>query len=109
MRVRRWLLVLTPFLPLVVFSIPHGVTLLPEPRDPWYTQYTTPVWIACAIYVYPVTGFLQILGVQPPSAIHSFGMVLYAGAIAGLLYLLLFRRPPSTALKPTGPHGGPAA
>jgi hypothetical protein len=90
MKVLRWLLVFTPFLPMVVFTIPHAMTFMPEPWDPWYTKYTTPVWLACAIYFYPVTGFLQIFGIQPLSAIHIFGMVLYASAIAALAYRLLF-------------------
>jgi len=82
MKFFRWLLVLTPFLPLVVFTIPHGMTFMPEPSDPWYTPYTTPVSIACAIYVYPVTFLCQLFDSQPTSVIHSFGIVLYASAIA---------------------------
>lgn len=106
MKVLRWLLVFTPFLPLVVFTIPHGMTLLPEPWDPWYTKYTTPVWFACAVYVYPVTGFLQIFGIQPFSVIHIFGMIQYAGAIAALTYRWLFGKSSNNA--PTGPRRGPA-
>jgi hypothetical protein len=109
MKVLRWLVIVTPFLPLVVFTIPHGMTFMPEPWDPWYTQYTTPVWLACALYVYPVTAFLQIFGIQPLSALHIFAMVQYASAIAALFYLLLFRKSPNNALKPTASHGGPAA
>jgi uncharacterized membrane protein len=87
--------VLLPFLPLVVFAIPDAMTFMPEPRDPWYTQYTTPVWFVCFMYVYPVTGFLRIFGIKPFSVIHILGMILYAGAIAALLYRLLFGKPPS--------------
>jgi hypothetical protein len=108
MKALRWLLVFAPFLPLVVLPIPQGMTFMPEPSDPWYTQYTTPVWMACAIYVYPVTAFLQVFGIQSLSAIHFLGMFLYAGATAALFYRLLFRKPPNNALRPTGPHGGPA-
>ena len=95
MKVLRLLLVFTPFLPLVVFTIPHGMTFMPEPWHPWYTDYTTPVWMACAIYVYPVTAFLQVFGIQRSSGLHFFGMVLYASAIAALFYRLLFRKPPA--------------
>ena len=108
MKALRWLLVFMPFLPLVVLPIPDAMTFMAEPGDPWYTPYTTPVWMACAIYVYPVTAFLGVFGIQPGSAIHFLGMALYAGATAALLYRLLFRKPPDNALRPTGPHGGPA-
>ncbi|HEY3567932.1 MAG TPA: hypothetical protein VGP73_08355 [Thermoanaerobaculia bacterium] len=108
MKILRWLLVLTPFLPLVVLNIPDGMTFMREPSDPWYTQYTSPVWMACAIFVYPVTAFLQVFGIQLYSATHFFGMALYVGAIAALFYRLLFRKPPNNALRPTGPHNGPA-
>ena len=108
MKVLRWLLVFTPFLLLVVFTIPHGMTLMPEPWDPWYTKYTSPVWFVCAIYFYPVIGFLQIFGIQPRSVIHIVGMVLYAGAIAALTYRWLFGKSSYDALKPAGPRRGPA-
>ena len=93
MRALRWLLVLAPFLPLVIFGIPQGATLMPEPWDPWYTRYTTPLWVVCAIFVYPVTGLLQMFGIQPRSPIHIAGIALYAGAIAALLYRLLLGKP----------------
>ena len=111
MRFLRWLLVLAPFLPLVVFSIPQEATLLtlmPEPSDPWYTPYTSPLVIACAIFVYPVTGLLLIFGIQPGSPLHSLGIALYASAIAALTYRLLIRRHQSKAIKPSGPRDSTA-
>ncbi|HEY3567930.1 MAG TPA: hypothetical protein VGP73_08345 [Thermoanaerobaculia bacterium] len=108
MKALRWLLVFAPFLPLVVFSIPHGATLMPEPWDPWYTRYTTPVWLACAIFIYPVTGILQVFGIQPRSVIHILGMVLYATGIAAISYRLLSRQSRTNAPQPTGPRSGAA-
>jgi hypothetical protein len=108
MRFLRWLLVLAPFLPLVVFSIPQIFTLMPEPSDPWYTSYTWPLFIACALFVYPVTGLLLIFGIQPGSPLHSLGIALYASAIAALTYRLLIRRPQSKAIKPSGPRDSTA-
>jgi len=103
MRLLRWLLVLAPFLPLVVFSIPQGLTFLSEPSDPWYTPYTSPLFVLCAMFVYPLTRVLMIFGIQPGSPLHSLGIALYASAIAALLYRLLIRRPRSKAVKPSGP------
>ena len=108
MKVLRWLLVFTPFLALVVITIPHGMTFMPEPWHPWYTKYTTPVWFACALYFYPVTGFLLIFGIQPRSAFHIFCMIQYAGATAALAYRLLFGKSSNNALEPTEPRRGPA-
>ena len=109
MKLLRWLLVLAPFLPLVVFNIPGAATLMPEPSDPWYTPYTTPLVVACAMFVYPVTGLLLIFGIHPPSPLHSLGIALYASVIAALTYRLLIRRPQSKAIKPSGPRDGMAA
>jgi hypothetical protein len=108
MRFLRWLLVLAPFLPLIVFSIPEGLTLMPEPSDPWYTPYTSPLVLACAMFVYPVTGLLLIFGIQPGSPLHSLGIALYASAIAALTYRLLIRRTQSKAIKPSGPRDSTA-
>ena len=109
MKLLRWLLVFLPFLPLVVFSIPDAVTLMPEPGDPWYTRYTTPVGLACAIFIYPVTGILMIFGIQPGSAIHTFGIVLYASGIAVMAYRLLLSQGRTDAPQPTEPRDGPAS
>jgi hypothetical protein len=81
---------------------------MPEPSDPWYTPYTTPLFLACAIFVYPVTGLLQVLGIQLGSPLHSLGIALYASAIAALTYRLLIRRPQSKAIKPSGPRDSTA-
>jgi hypothetical protein len=108
MKFLRWLLVLAPFLPLVVFNIPMGATLMPEPSDPWYTPYTTPLVLACAIFVYPVTGLLLIFGIPPGSQLHSLGIALYASAIAALTYRLLIGKPQSKASKPSGPRDSTA-
>jgi len=109
MKLLRWLLVLAPFLPLVVFNIPQGATLMPEPSDPWYTPYTTPLVVACAMFVYPVTRFLLIFGIHPASPLHSLGIALYAGAVAALTYRLLIRGPQSKAIEPSAPRDGTGA
>jgi hypothetical protein len=108
MRLLRWLLVLAPFLPLVVFSIPQGVTFLSEPSDPWYTPYTSLLFIPCAMFVYPVTALLLIFGIQPVSPPWFLGIALYASAIAALTYRLLVRRPQTKAIKPSGPRDSTA-
>ena len=64
---RYWLLFVVPSLPLLVFFIPHVMTLMPEPTDPWYTPYTTPIWLLAAYYVYPATALGMLVGAQPMS------------------------------------------
>jgi|SRR5215208_2414205 len=91
----RWGLVilpLLPFLPLLVFAIPDAMTLMPEPYDPWYTPYTTPVWFCSAIYVYPVTIFLHLLGIQPFTPVHIIGILTYAGIISYGIFRMLSRK-----------------
>lgn len=62
-----WLLFVVPSLPLLVFLIPHGMTLMSEPTDPSYTRYTTPIWFLTAFYVYPATALGMLVGVPPRS------------------------------------------
>ena len=91
----RWGLVilpLLPFLPLLVFAIPHAMTLMPEPYDPWYTPYTTPVWFCSAMYVYPVTIFLHLFGIQPRTPVHIIGMLTYAGIISYGIFRMRLRK-----------------
>jgi hypothetical protein len=85
----RRCLVLLPFLPLLVLAIPHGFVLMPEPTDPWYTAYTTPIWVLAAMFTYPVTWLLGLVGVLPFSAPHVIGVVVYAIAISLVLHRVL--------------------
>jgi len=50
-----------------MFLIPRGVTLMSEPTDPWYTRYTTPIWLLTAFYVYPATAVGTLVGARAMS------------------------------------------
>ena len=88
-----WLLFTVPSLPLIIFLIPDGMTLMPEPTDPWYTRYTAPIWLLTAFYVYPATALGTLLGVPPGSPgwvlivllyrVDRLGHLLVGGAPAG--------------------------
>src|SRR6476620_4677904 len=91
----RWGLVILPilpFLPLLVFAIPDAMTLMPEPGDPWYTPYTSPLWFCSALYVSPVTIFLHLFGIQPLTLGHIVGMLTYAGVISYGIFRMLLRK-----------------
>ena len=75
------LLFIVPSLPLLVFLIPRAMTFLSEPWDPWYTPYTTPVWLLTALYVYPATALSMLLGIQPRSPGWALIVLLYTGLI----------------------------
>src|SRR4028119_296531 len=76
-----WLLFILPSLPLLIFLIPRAMTFLPDPPDPWYTRYTTPVWFLVAFYVYPVTALGMLVGAQPGSPGWFLIVLLYTGLI----------------------------
>lgn len=76
-----WLLFIVPSLPLVLFLIPKSMTLLPDPPDPWYTQYTTPLWLLTAFYVYPATALGLLVGAPPGSPGWGVIVLLYTGLI----------------------------
>jgi hypothetical protein len=76
-----WLLFVVPSLPLLIFLIPRGMTFLSEPTDPWYTPYTTPVWLLVAFYVYPATALGMLVGVPPRSPGWIVIVLLYTGLI----------------------------
>lgn len=76
-----WLLFFVPSLPLLMFLIPRGMTLMSEPTDPWYTKYTTPIWMLTAFYVYPATALGMIVGVRPRSPAWVLIVLLYTGLI----------------------------
>lgn len=76
-----WLLFTVPSLPLIMFLIPRAMTLMPEPTDPWYTRYTTPIWMLIAFYVYPATALGTLLGIPPRSPGWVLLVLLYTGLI----------------------------
>ena len=78
---RYWLLFIVPSLPLLIRLIPHGMTLMPEPWDPWYTPYTTPIWILTAFYFYPATALGLLVGIGPGSPGWVLIVLLYTGLI----------------------------
>ena len=96
-----WLLFTVPSLPLIIFLIPDGMTLMtlmPEPTDPWYTPYTTPIWMLTALYVYPATAFGMLVGVPPRSPGWILIVLLYTGLIGWGLCAWVARRRAATAV-----------
>jgi len=78
---KYWLLFLLLTLPLLVFLLPHALTLMPEPSDPWYTQYTTPAALLTAFYVFPATALCMAVGVKVISPAWCAVVLLYTGLI----------------------------
>lgn len=91
LRKYRWVIIILPFLPLVVFMIPKALVIMPEPGEyiPWYSKYTTIPWLIAAFYVYPVTFIANVFGFRPFTPFHVIFVLLYAGAISFLLYRLI--------------------
>jgi hypothetical protein len=91
-----WLLFIVPSLPLIIFLIPDGMTLMPEPTDPWYTRYTAPIWFLTAFYVYPATALGALVGVPPSSPGGVLIVLLYTGLIGWGICSWVARRPLAT-------------
>jgi hypothetical protein len=81
-----YFLMALPFLPLVMFVIPNAFTLLSEPTDPWYTEYTSMPFILSGMYVYPATAVSSLLGADPTSVGWWFCVLAYTGAISYGVY-----------------------
>src|SRR4051812_4736389 len=77
-----------PFLPLVFFIIPEAFVILSEHGHtaPWYSPYTTPLWIAAGIYVAPCTVLTVLFELKPFGGLHWMLMILYAATISCLLF-----------------------
>ena len=91
----RWFAVVLPMLPLLLFTIPHAMTLFDEPTDPWYTKYTSLPWLITAMYVYPATVIAKSLGASPLTPLHVFCMLAYTGAISYGIYRLTEKKGPN--------------
>jgi len=50
------------FVFLVITFIPNGFTIMSESNDPWYTPYTSIVFILLAIFFYPATFIFELVG-----------------------------------------------
>ena len=93
-----WLLFTVPSLPLIIFLIPDGMTLMPEPTDPWYTRYTAPICLLTAFYVYPATALGTLLGVPPGSPGWVLIVLLYTGLIGWGICSWVARRRAATVV-----------
>lgn len=82
----RYILIVLPLLPLVMFIIPNAFTMLSEPTDPWYTEYTSVPFLFAAMYVYPVTAIASVVGAEPFSLFWWPLVLIYAGAISFGIY-----------------------
>ncbi len=71
---------------LVVNFLPNGFSVMPEPSHPWYTPYTSILFLLTAFWFYPVTFTFQLLGLD----ILGAGYFL-ASAIYTLFITVLFR------------------
>ena len=87
-----WLLFCLPTLPLLIFILPHALTLMPEPTDPWYTRYTTPTALLVSLYVFPATAVCLAVGVKPISPVWFMVVLMYTGLIGWGLCSLVSRR-----------------
>jgi hypothetical protein len=93
-----WLLFIVPSLPLIIFLIPSGMTLMPEPTDPWYTRYTSWIGLLTAFYVYPATALGMLVGVPPASPGWVLIVLLYTGLIGWGICSWVARRRAATAV-----------
>ena len=93
-----WLLFIVPSLPLLMFLVPQGMTLMSEPTDPWYTPYTTPIWMLTAFYVYPATALGMLVGIPPRSPGWVLIVLLYTGLIGWGICSWVARRRAATAV-----------
>jgi len=86
-----WLLFTVPTLPLLVFIIPRGFTFLSRPSDPWYTPYTSQVFLLVVFYVKPATALSSVIGVRPMSGGWVAFVLLYTCLIGWGLCALVSR------------------
>ena len=89
----RWAAILSPVLAvlslLLIAALPQGFSFMMERPTPWYTPFTSAVFIVGALFVWPVTQLLGPFGVMPFSPVWVVGALLYGGGLSFVLYRVL--------------------
>lgn len=49
---------------LVINNIEYGVVVIGEGNEPWYSAYTSIVFIVCSMFFYPITVLSSVLGLK---------------------------------------------
>ena len=80
------------FFPIVLFviliiitKIPHGFSIMSEPYHPWYTPYTSVVFIFCSFFFYPVTVIFRVMGGSVLELAYMIASLFYA---IGVSYMI---------------------
>lgn len=66
---------------IVVTTIPHGFTIMYEPSHPWYTPYTSVIFINVAMWFLPATALCSFYEIE------LFGLSYYIVAAVYTLFL----------------------
>lgn len=89
----RAIVVLTPmllgFMFIVLNLLPHSISLMWEPYQPWYTPYTTLLFLPLNILMYPTTVATSI--VAGPDAVAGPVQFAFVIVYSGCLTSVLFR------------------
>jgi hypothetical protein len=79
MKALRVTVLLLPFIALAVYwsaaSLPHSISLMSAPSDPWYTPYTTNVILLGSFWAFPANCVCGLLEIPLFGAMH-FGILL---------------------------------
>lgn len=78
------------FLALVVITrIPYEFSIMSEPYHPWYTPYTSIVFILVSFFFFPVTGIFKIIGIGIGTNVLGLGYMITSFFYAiGISYMM---------------------
>lgn len=81
-------------IPIVMFSlfitirlIPYGFSIMSEPYHPWYTPYTSVVFIFLVIVYFPVTMLFKILGLDILGIEYMLAVFIYSIFLSLMIHL----------------------
>ena len=70
----------------VIIKIPHRFSIMSEPYHPWYTPYTSVVFIFVSFFFFPVAGLFKIIGIKVSGPGYIITSFFYA---IGVSYIIL--------------------
>jgi len=71
---------------IVIYNFDSGLVIISEGNEPWYSPYTSVVFLVCSMFFYPITLLSTVLRVKVLGMITFALYFLYSVVISAVLY-----------------------
>ena len=85
---KKYVIALPIFLFIIFWSIeyiPYGSKLMNEPGDPWYSPYTTTIYILLIVLFYPALVASDFLGLKHMGTVFQMVTFIYSVALSFII------------------------